>query len=208
MWPCLLKRAAGQKDRLYKNELSKSMMTKDQFTSVMPFLNFGEEPVDEDDCVGKIRYLRNHLNTTVPEIFTPHKDSSMILWRGRLVFCQYITNKKHRYGVKFFELCTSHGFVSRVDIYSGQKFQNPQSLGQTGAVVLCLMDPYPDKGHHLFTDNWYNSVALAKYMTLHKTYITGTLRADRMHIPSDVMKEKWKKREMVFKSLDDVSVIK
>ena len=70
------------------------------------------------------------------------------------------------------------------------------------------MDPYLDKGHHLFTDNWYNSVALAKYMTLHKTYITGTLRAVRMHIPTDVMKEKWKKGEMVSQSLNDVSVIK
>ena len=188
-------------DRLYKNELFKSVMTRDRVTSIMHFLNFGEVPVDEDDRLGKIRFLINHLNATLPKIFTPHKelslDESMMLRRGRLVFCQYIKNKRHKHGVKFFELCTNDGFVLRADIHSGQKSQDPQSLGQTGAVVLRLMDPYLDKGHHLFTDNWYNSVALKKYMTLQKTYITGTLRADRKHTLTDVMKKKLKKGEMV-----------
>ena len=185
-------------NRLYKNKLFKSVMTRDRFTSIMCFLNFGEEPVYEDDRLGKIRFLINHLNATVPEIFIPHKelslDESMMLWRRRLVFQQYIKNKRHKYGGKFFELCTNDGFVLRADIYSGQKFQDPQFLGQKGAVVLRLMDPYLDKGHHLFTDNWYNSVALTKYTNLRKTYITGTLRADREHTATDGMKKKLKKR--------------
>ena len=170
-------------DRLYKNELFKSVMIRDRFKSIMSFLNFGEEPVDENDRLGKIRFLINHLNATVPENFAPHKelslDNSMMLWCGRLVFLQYIKNKRHKYGVKLFELCKNDGFVLRADIYLGQKFQEPQSLDQTGAVFLRLMDPYLHKGHHLFTDIWYNSVVLTKYMTLLKTYITGTLRADR-----------------------------
>ena len=68
------------------------------------------------------------------------------------------------------------------------------------------MDPYLDKGHHLFTD--YNSVELTKYMTLQKTYITGTFRAVRKHTPTDVMKKKLKKGGMVSQSLNDTSVIK
>ena len=136
-------------DRLYKNELFKSVMTRDRFTSIMQFLNFGEEPVNEDDRLGKIRFHINHLNTIVLESFTPHKDSSldesMMLWRGRLVFHQYIKNKRLKYGIKFFELCTNDGFVLKTEIYSGQKFQDPQSLGQTGAVTLHLMEPYLDK---------------------------------------------------------------
>ena len=118
-------------------------MARDRFTSIMLFLNFGEEPVNEDDRLGMIRFLINHLNTIVPEIFTPHKelllDELMMLWRGRLVFRQYIKNKRHKYGIKFFELCTNDGSVLKTDICSGQKFQDPQSLGQTGVVILHLM---------------------------------------------------------------------
>ena len=73
-------------------------MTRDRFTSIMRFLNFGEEPVNEDDRLGKIRFLINHLNTIVLEIFTPHKelslDGSMMLWRWKLVLRQYIKNKR------------------------------------------------------------------------------------------------------------------
>ena len=95
-------------------------MTRDRFTSIMQFLNFGEEPVNEDDRLGKTRLLINHLNTIVPEIFMPHKelrlDESMMLWRGSLVFRQYIKNKRYKYGIKFFELCTNDGFVLKTEI--------------------------------------------------------------------------------------------
>ena len=39
------------------------------------------------------------------------------------------------------------------------------------------MEPYLDKGYHLFTDNWYNALPLTKYMSFWRTYITGTLRS-------------------------------
>ena len=65
-------------------------MARDSFTSIMRFLNFGEDSVNEDDHFGKIRFPINHLNTIVPEIFRPHKkllfDESMVLRRVRLVF--------------------------------------------------------------------------------------------------------------------------
>ena len=96
----------------------------------------------------------------------------------------------------------------KTEISAGQKFQDPQSLGQTGAVVLYLMAPYFEKGYHLFPDNWYNSLPLKKYMYLQRTYITGTLRSDRKYIPVDVMKKKLKKGEMILKSLNNISVIK
>lgn len=199
-------------DRLYKNELFKSVMSRNRFQSIMRFLNFGEEPSFQNDRLSKVRFLLNHLNSTVADVYTPEKelslDESMMLWRGRLVFRQYIKNKRHKYGVKFFELCTNDGFVLKAEIYSGVKFADTEALGQTGAVVIHLMNPYLDKGYHVFTDNWYNSVPLTKYMTQRKTYISGTLRADRKHLPEEVTKKKLKKGEMIFRSSDDISVTK
>ena len=50
----------------------------------MRFLHFGNEPQQPDDHLGKVRFLINHLNNAMPEIYTPHKklslDESMMLW--------------------------------------------------------------------------------------------------------------------------------
>ena len=43
-------------------------------------------------------------------------------------------------------------------------------------------------------------------MSDRKTYITGTLRADRNHQPEAVSKKKFEKGEMVFQSLDDITI--
>ena len=59
----------------------------------------------------------------------------MMLWRGRLLFRQYIKNKRHKYGIKYYELCTSDGLIRRASIYSAQSFDDDQSLGQSGAIV-------------------------------------------------------------------------
>ena len=94
-------------DRLYKNELFKSVVSRDRCLTIMHFLYFGEESAYENDGLSKIRFLPNHLNNTVPEILIPHQnlsiDESMMVWRGRLVFYQYIKNKKYKDGVKFFQ---------------------------------------------------------------------------------------------------------
>ena len=36
-----------------KNELFKSVIARETFTSIMRFLNFGEDSVNEDDRLGK-----------------------------------------------------------------------------------------------------------------------------------------------------------
>ena len=103
------------------------------------------------------------------EIYVPEKDicidESMVLWRGRLVFRQYIKNKKHKYGVKLYELCESGGLVQKIQVYSGKDDAPPGKLGHAAGVVLSLMEDYLDKGYTLYTYNYYNSVPLTEKMT-------------------------------------------
>ena len=68
------------------------------------------------------------------------------------------------------------------------------------------MEKYLEKGYHLFTDNFYNSVSLTEHMSRKK--ITGTLRADRKRKPKQVISAKLKKGEMKWLSLGDVTVAK
>ena len=71
----------------------------------------------------------------------------MMLWRGRLVLRQYIKNKRHKYRIKLYELCESDEVVMKVRVYSGESVVDPNLLGQTGAVVLDLMEQFLGQGY-------------------------------------------------------------
>ena len=51
----------------------------------------------------------------------------------------------------------------------------------TERIAVTLMQKYLGKGHHLYVDNYYTSVSLAKYLLQNETYITGTIRDHRKH---------------------------
>lgn len=60
---------------------------------------------NKTDRLFKTRHLINYFNNKMNHIYYPGKelslDESMILWRGQLLFWQFINNKRHMYGVKY-----------------------------------------------------------------------------------------------------------
>ena len=146
------------------------------------------------------------------ELYVPEQDlcidESMVLWCGRLVFRQYIKNKSRKYGMKLYKLCESDGMILKVQIYSGKHGKSPGNLGHAGEVVLGLMEQYLDKGYNLYTDNFYNSVLLAKRMTERSTHLCGILRFDRKDNPKELVKNKLKKGDMNWMRSDEVVVCK
>ena len=200
------------KDLLYKNEHFSSVMSRERSESILRFFNFGEKLMFENVRLSKLRMIMDHLNKVMLEVITPEKnlsiDESMMLWRGHLVFRQYIKNKRRKYGIKFYELCTYDGLVLTAEVYGGQGFIDEHNLGQTAAVVLKLMNPFLNKGYHVFTENYYNSVALTEFLSKQGMYLTGTLRKDRKGNPKAVTAAKLKKGEMIWRIKDDVSVYK
>ncbi|XP_054260003.1 piggyBac transposable element-derived protein 4-like [Macrosteles quadrilineatus] len=131
----------------------------------------------------------------------------MVLWRGRLLFRQYIKGKRHKYGIKLYSLCEPNGLVVRFTIYSGGQGQ----LGGKGhaiKVVMHLMKGKLNVGHALYMDNFYNSFPLASKLLSKKTYCTGTLRMDRKYLPEDIKAAKLKKGETVARYAEGVMVAK
>ena len=78
----------------------------------------------------------------------------MVLWRGRLIFWQYILAKRHKYGVKLYLLCETSSYVWNILVYCG-KMDPVSGFGHAESVVLNLMSSRLDKRHILFTDNFY-----------------------------------------------------
>ena len=84
-----------------------------------------------------------------------------------LSFKQYIKSKRARFGIKLYQLCTTDGIVLYYVIYHGgmaQELTEAQDALITEKIPLTLMHKYLGKGHHLYVDNYYTSIALAEHL--------------------------------------------
>ncbi|KAL4149291.1 hypothetical protein QTP88_003271 [Uroleucon formosanum] len=155
----------------------------------------------------KIQPLINYFNSKMEEIYESSKnisiDESMILWRGWLIFRQYIKNKKHKYGVKMYMLTEPWGLIHRVLVYSLQGYDVSNNMCHTEYVVEQLMVGLLYKGRLLYMDNFYNSVKLSQKMLKKLTYTTRTLRSNRKNNPKDVINKKLKKGESISKYTEE-----
>ena len=101
-------------------------------------------------------------------------DEAMISFHVRLSFKQHIKNKPNPWGIKVWCMC----IYWRFDIYTG-KVEAPMPHGVGHYVVSFLCEPYLDKFPHLFYDNFFSSVQLAKDLLERSTYSCSTFRDNR-----------------------------
>lgn len=89
------------------------------------------------------------------QIYYPSKelslDESMLLWRGRLYFRQYIQNKNHKSGIKFYMFTQPDGLVLKTGIYCGSSDPIVGGKGRVDKVVKYLLDDYYGVGHTFIT---------------------------------------------------------
>lgn len=200
------------KSIFYNMPFWRSVMSRNRFQLLLRYLHFADNSVPSDDRLYKVRLVLSHFNDVMSNSCTPQKniciDESMMLWRGRLFFRQYIQNKKHKYGVKLYKLCESDGLIQKTKIYCGKTELPEGNFGHATGVVLHLMEDYLDKGYILHMDNFYNSVALTELLTDRKIYVCGTLRGDRKGNPKCVINQKLKKGELIWKRKKSVVVCK
>ncbi|KAL0829657.1 hypothetical protein ABMA28_003163 [Loxostege sticticalis] len=108
----------------------------------------------------------DYFNARMLEIYYPTKDikidESMMLWRGRLRFRQYMKGKRHKYGLKFYALSDQLGVVMKLHLYGGATDTLVGGKKHVNKVVEYLLQDLKNLGHHLFVDNYYTSVDLVK----------------------------------------------
>lgn len=114
-------------------------------------------------------------------------DESLLLYKGRLGWKQYIPLKRARFGIKSYLLCESKsGYVWSFIIYTGKGTvinQNYAAYGLTSQIVLSLMEPLFNLGHCLITDNFYSSPQLSDILLTKQTDTYGTAKANRKEMP-------------------------
>ncbi|XP_066600736.1 piggyBac transposable element-derived protein 4-like [Prorops nasuta] len=179
------------KDKLLRSDIFAELMTRDRYFKLLQMLHFNHTVDPTNDRLDKIRNIINILKTKFNQAFQPYQrlciDESLLLYKGRLSFKQYIPSKRNRFGVKSFILSDCQtGFVLDLIVYAGSStmvHSENQDIGKSGAIVEALIKPYLGKGHTLYVDNWYSSPALFNFLHNNCTNACGTVRKRRKGMP-------------------------
>ncbi|KAM3936742.1 piggyBac transposable element-derived protein 4-like [Leptodactylus fuscus] len=128
-------------------------------------------------------------------------DESLISFKGRLKFRQYLPSKRARYGIKMYKLCeSSSGYTYKFRVYEGRDTRIeppdcPPILGVSGKIVWDLMHPLLDKGYHLYVDNFYTSIPLFRSLSSRGTAACGTVRRNQRGLPRAHIEQRLRKGE-------------
>jgi len=103
------------KKYIFSTPIFGSIISTDQFESICNFMHFNNndhtETYQGPSNLFKIYPVVSHLNTKFQSLYLPRQiiviAESLLLWRGRLSFRQYIPLKYSKFGIKSYELCES-----------------------------------------------------------------------------------------------------
>ena len=182
-------------------------MSRNRFESIWQAWHFSDNSQQTQDSgrLFKIWPVYEYFAHKFRSVYSPKQelslDESMIPWRGRLKFRTYNPGKITKYGVLVRMVCEAvSGYVYNMEIYSaeGKKLED---------TVLSLLDRNLDQNHHIYQDNFYNSVRLAETLLDRKVRVCGTMRVNR-GIPRDLEEDgkRLKKGQSAFRRKGDVMV--
>ena len=200
-------------DPLLSTPIFSKVMSRNRFALILRSLHFCDNLKGYLESVTskikKIESVYECLRKSFRESFYPYQnvviDESLVLWRGNLSFRQYIPSKRHRFGIKLFVMCDCKtGYVQDLILYTGATTlaDYDAELGLSGSIVKTFMEPYLDRNHVLFVDNWYTSPKLLQYLFNRSTGGCGTVRRNRKKMPPvAAMKERG---TVVFSSANNI----
>ena len=167
-------------------------MSRNRFCAILRFLHFAdnqnalEDP--EENRLWKIRSILEKMREKFAKFFCPFQnviDDSLSLFKGRIIFHEYIPSKR-TFGMKFFIICDYEtGYCLDLVIYSGTDvdINTEDKLGFSAALVKKLMDRYFGGDHTLYTDSYYTAPAVSKFLLERDSGSCGTVRANKKHWP-------------------------
>lgn len=189
---------------IYRNNVAPKIMSRNRFEVMLANIHFANnETIPKGDRIGKVQPLIDILEKKYKEILYPGEDfvidETLVPWRGRLIFRQYIPNKAHKYGIKLFKLCSTEGYTWASKIYSGKSEVYSKKVGLGRSICEELLRDLLNQGRTLFVDNFYPSYELGLSFLRQNTHVVGTLRANKKHMPKEVFDAKLEKGQVIYR---------
>lgn len=113
-------------------------------------------------------------------------DESMVGYKGRVSFRMYAPKKPTKWGLLMRTVACPHtGYLLNAVLYCGR---NPNQtledgISITAQAVIDVVAPFSNRGHHIYCDRLYSSVALAENLYSKGFHYTGTIQLNRIGIP-------------------------
>ena len=141
-------------DELFSTPIFSQFITRNRFQLIEKFLHFNNnvdpnyDPLDENrERLHKLRPILDILRGQCKSVWYPGKelsvDQSLVLFKGRVTFRQYIKTKRARFGIKLYALTTSDGITLDFLVYCGKgMFYNDNehsSTSSTERITTVLM---------------------------------------------------------------------
>lgn len=166
------------------------------------------------DKLHKLRPLLDQVCQKSIEAYEPSMvfsvDESMIAFKGRSSFKQYMPKKPIQWGYKVWGLADASTSYIYFDVYTG-KSDTPQEDGMTGEkVVTNLASVIKNKNCLVAFDNFFTTYPLMKRLLEDNTYAIGTVRSNRKGLP-DMMhnkQPKLKRGEFMFGVKQSIAAVK
>lgn len=187
-----------------------SIMSRNRYQLLQTFLHFCdnsnrvERGMPEYNPLFKVQSLLDIVQPLYERYYCPGQnlavDESMIKFKGRIFFKQYMPDKPTKWGFKQFVLCDSKtGYALRHTLYTGKNSFNVRpNTSMPEHVVLTLLEGYEHLGHVVFLDNFYASPLLFKRLEEMGIGACGTVRPLRKFMPEDL-----KPRNLALQKGDD-----
>ena len=178
-------------DNMYWTPIFSKPVIHDWFYLILKFLHFdnNNDPAydannENRDGLHKLHPFSEMARNRCKRVYQPGKclsvDESLVLFKGRLHIKQYIRTKQARFGIKLYELSTSNGVTLDLVVYCGKGafYNDDEHMPTTEWIPVVLMEPFLNKGHILFTDNYYTSLSLATHLLENLIHLCGIVRSN------------------------------
>ncbi|XP_033113362.1 piggyBac transposable element-derived protein 4-like [Anneissia japonica] len=180
-------------------------MKQDHFRGILRFLHFNDNSQNDmndpnRDWLFNVRPLMNFVKQRCASVYESgcdiSIDESFLLFKGRLLFKQYIRTKRSRFGVKFYEICTTSGIMLDFLIYCGKQIEGNLDQSATERIVDTLIQPFLVLSK--FIDNYYTSPFLVDYLLKRDMYTIGTVQTKQKNFPEELAEHRIEKGKALF----------
>ena len=199
------------------------IMTCDRFLLLSKFLHFTDNEdtanvsSDVPKKLEKLWPVLQHMKSRFSSVYIPEDhvsiDESLMLWKGRLSWKQYIPSKRARYGIKSYEICeSSSGYIWDFFVYTGKNTVYNSAYDNEGSVgakaILTLAHNLLDKGYCISMDNFFTSTGLFDLLCTRNTDAVGTVRANSKGLPKELMQKKMQRGDVEAMYKDKLVVLR
>lgn len=191
----------------------RKVFSRDRFLQIYWMLHVGETSTPTKRS--KIQPFLDLLLPLFRAYLTPSRelsiDESMIAFRGRVAFRQYIKGKPQPWGIKAYVLSESRtGYMYNVVIYYGKEtlLNTIPGMNHTTNVIMTLMEPLQNMGYDLYTDRFYTSPQVATQLLGISTSITGTVMGNRKNMPAAAREGRQRRGEVATYRQGSLVVVK